>query len=63
MGLAVFGMHQLLASPLITNGSQLVRLAALALLVATGLAVYLASIELLGVARLRDLLAAVRHRT
>ena len=63
MGLAVFGLHQLLASPLITNGSQLVRLAALALLVATGLAVYLASIELLGVARLRDLLAAVRHRT
>ena len=37
------------------------QLAALVVLVALGLAVYVASLELLGVARVRDLLAAVRR--
>ena len=62
MGLAVFGAHALLAPAFGAGGSQPVRLIALALLVAIGLAVYLASIQLFGVARLRDLLAAVRRR-
>lgn len=56
MGLAVFGLHALLAPAFGADGSQLLRVAALALLVATGLAIYLACIELSGVARLRDLL-------
>jgi putative peptidoglycan lipid II flippase len=60
MGLAVFGMHALIAPAFGADGSQLTRLAALALLVASGLAVYLTSIELFGVARLRDLIRAIR---
>jgi putative peptidoglycan lipid II flippase len=62
MGLAVFGMHALLAPAFGAGGSQPMRLIALALLVAIGLAVYLASIQLFGVTHLRDLLASVRHR-
>jgi putative peptidoglycan lipid II flippase len=62
MGLAVFGLYALLAPAFGADGSQLLRLAALALLVTAGLAIYLACIELSGVARLRDLLAAVRNR-
>jgi hypothetical protein len=50
----------LLASAFDAGGSHLLRLIVLALLVAIGLAVYLASIELFGVARLRDLLGALR---
>ena len=60
MGIAVFCMSELIASPS-TAGGSLAQLAALALLVALGLAVYVASLELLGVARVRDLLAAVRR--
>jgi putative peptidoglycan lipid II flippase len=60
MGIAIFGMSELIASPSDAGGS-LAQLAALALLVALGLAVYVASLELLGVARVRDLLAAVRR--
>jgi putative peptidoglycan lipid II flippase len=60
MGIAIFGMSELIASPSNAGGS-LAQLAALALLVALGLAVYVASLELLGVARVRDLLAAVRR--
>jgi putative peptidoglycan lipid II flippase len=60
MGLTVFAAHALLASAFGAGGSQLLRLIALALLVVIGLAVYLASIELFGVARLRDLLGALR---
>jgi hypothetical protein len=60
MGIAIFGMSELIASPSNAGGS-LARLAVLALLVALGLAVYVASLELLGVARVRDLLAAVRR--
>ena len=43
MGIAIFGAHELLASPSIAGGS-LARLAVLVLLVAIGLAVYLASL-------------------
>jgi len=60
MGIAVFGMQVLLAPAFGEGGSQLMRLAALGLLVAIGLAVYVAAIGLLGVARLRDLVGAVR---
>jgi putative peptidoglycan lipid II flippase len=60
MGLTVFAVHALLASAFDAGGSHLLRLIVLALLVAIGLAVYLASIELFGVARLRDLLGALR---
>src|SRR5262245_55654091 len=60
MGSAIFGMSELIASPSNAGGS-LARLAVLALLVALGLAVYVACLELLGVARVHDLLAAVRR--
>jgi len=62
MGIAIFGMHELLVSLLNASGSQLARIASLVVLVAIGLAVYLASLEALGVARMRDLIVAVRHR-
>ncbi|MET0632400.1 MAG: lipid II flippase MurJ [Xanthobacteraceae bacterium] len=61
MGMVIFAAHDLLASLPGASGS-LARLALLVVLVALGLAVYLASLELLGVARLRDLIAAVRAR-
>jgi hypothetical protein len=53
-------MHALAGSLLEPGGSP-ARLAVLALLVATGLAVYGASLQVLGVARLRDLVGALRH--
>ena len=61
MGMVIFAAHDLSASLPGASGS-LARLALLVVLVALGLAVYLASLELLGVARLRDLVAAVRAR-
>ena len=61
MGMVIFAAHDL-AAPLPGASGSLARLALLVLLVALGLAVYLASLELLGVARLRDLVAAVRAR-
>jgi putative peptidoglycan lipid II flippase len=57
MGLAILALRRLLASPFETGGSP-ARIAGLALLVATGLAVYLASLQALGVARLRDLVGS-----
>jgi hypothetical protein len=57
----IFAAHDLVASLPDTSGS-LARLGLLIVLVALGLAVYLASLELLGVARLRDLIAAARER-
>ena len=54
-------MHELLASPFIAR-EPLAPLAVLVLLVAIGLVAYVASLEVLGVARIRDLLAAVRRR-
>jgi putative peptidoglycan lipid II flippase len=61
MGMVIFAAHDLSASLPGASGS-LARLALLVVLVALGLAVYLASLELLGVARLRDLVAALRAR-
>jgi putative peptidoglycan lipid II flippase len=43
-------------------GSSLGRLAILVVLVTLGVAVYLAVLQILGVAKLKDLIAAVRHR-
>jgi putative peptidoglycan lipid II flippase len=50
-----------IAVPL-AGGGLPARIATLLVLVAIGLAAYLASLELLGVARLRDLARAIRHR-
>jgi putative peptidoglycan lipid II flippase len=61
MAVAILGLHELLGSLFPMSGSS-ARVAVLALLVATGLAVYGASLQMLGVARLRDLVRAVRHR-
>jgi putative peptidoglycan lipid II flippase len=61
MGTVIFAAHDLVASLPGASGS-LARLGLLIVLVALGLAVYLASLELLGVARLRDLIAAARER-
>ncbi|MEA2904431.1 MAG: putative peptidoglycan lipid flippase [Alphaproteobacteria bacterium] len=62
MGIVLVGLRQALAANLDVTGSALARIASLAVLVTGGLAVYLAGLELFGVARLKDLLAAVRHR-
>jgi peptidoglycan biosynthesis protein MviN/MurJ (putative lipid II flippase) len=59
MAVAIFGACEALAPLTLANGT-LARLALLALLVAIGLGIYLASLETLGVARLRDLLAGMR---
>ena len=59
MAIAIFGARDLLAWWVLASGT-LARLAVLALLVAIGLGIYLASLEALGVARLRDLLAGMR---
>ncbi len=62
MGVAVLGAQALLASMLDMSGTPLARIGALLVLIPIGLAVYLASLQVLGVARLRDLIAAVRAR-
>jgi putative peptidoglycan lipid II flippase len=60
MGAALIGAQALLAAML--DGASIPgRIAALMLLVGIGLLVYLASLQALGVARLRDLVAAMRH--
>src|SRR5262249_43060203 len=59
MAIVLLGAHQLLA-PAFHAGGSAARLAMLVLLVAIGLAVYLASLEVLGVVRVRELLATVR---
>jgi putative peptidoglycan lipid II flippase len=59
MAIAIFGARDLTAPWTLASGT-LARLVALAALVAIGLGIYLASLEMLGVARLRDLLAAMR---
>jgi putative peptidoglycan lipid II flippase len=58
MAAAILGAREALA-PWTLAGGTLARLAALALLVAIGLGIYLASLEALGVARMRDLLASM----
>jgi len=55
-------MNQLLAALSLAIGSELGRIVSLALLVAAGLGGYLVGLQSLGVARIRDLLAAIRPR-
>jgi putative peptidoglycan lipid II flippase len=62
MGILVLSLNQLLTSLSIATGSELARMVSLGLLVAAGLGAYLVSLQSLGIARMRDVLAAVRHR-
>jgi len=62
MAVAISGGYELIAFALNLRGTALARVASLALLVAMGLGVYLASIQALGVARLSELRVAVRKR-
>ena len=62
MGIAIVILQTLLAKNFNVDGSQLGRIAALAVLVTTGLAVYLAGLQAFGVVKLKELLAAVRNR-
>ena len=62
MGILILCMNQLLAALSLAIGSELGRIVSLALLVAAGLGGYLAGLQALGVARIRDLLAAIRPR-
>ena len=62
MGIAIAILQMLLAKAFNVTGSQLGRIAALAVLVAAGLAVYLAGLQAFGVVKLKELVAAVRHR-
>lgn len=62
MGAAIWGGHRLLSMSFNVHGSGLSRLATLAVLVTTGLAVYVAALQALGVAALGDVLAAIRRR-
>jgi putative peptidoglycan lipid II flippase len=61
MGLSILAALALLA-PLFNASGSLARIAVLVVLVAIGLVTYLASLDVLGTARMRDLLAAVRNR-
>jgi putative peptidoglycan lipid II flippase len=61
MGLSILAALALLA-PLFNASGSLARMAVLVVLVAIGLVTYLASLDVLGTARMRDLLAAVRNR-
>jgi putative peptidoglycan lipid II flippase len=61
MGVVVMGAHMTISS-LAPSPSSLARIAGLAFLVVTGLIVYLASLQLLGVTRWRELTAAFRQR-
>jgi putative peptidoglycan lipid II flippase len=61
MGASIAGMNAMLASWLNLSGSSLVRVAALGLMVATGLILYLGCLQALGVASARFLLRAIRE--
>jgi peptidoglycan biosynthesis protein MviN/MurJ (putative lipid II flippase) len=61
MGLTLLALRGLMTSTLDLTGSSIVRVASLAVLVASGLAVYLVALQLFGVAKLRELIAAIRH--
>ena len=61
MGLSILAALALLA-PLFNASGSLARMAVLVVLIAIGLVTYLASLDVLGTARIRDLLAAVRNR-
>ena len=62
MGAAIMALHAMLAAIPFISDSAIARLAALAILVAFGLVVYIASLQILGVARWRGLVAAIRRR-
>jgi putative peptidoglycan lipid II flippase len=63
MGILILGMNHLLASLPIAIGPELARFVSLALFVVAGLGAYLVSLQSLGVVSMRDVLAAVRHRS
>jgi putative peptidoglycan lipid II flippase len=60
MGVAIVGTDTLMAMLFDVAGSSLSRLASLAGLVILGLTVYLVALQMLGVVRIRELVAAVR---
>ncbi|HEY1541265.1 MAG TPA: murein biosynthesis integral membrane protein MurJ [Xanthobacteraceae bacterium] len=62
MTVAIFGGRDLIAA-FAASDTALVRVLTLAVLVAAGLAVYLAAIEILGIARIAELRAAMRGRS
>jgi len=61
MGFALVGLKSLLMAHFDLTGSSIGRISSLALLVAAGLAVYVVCLQLFGVARLKELIAAIRH--
>jgi putative peptidoglycan lipid II flippase len=63
MALAILGGRHLIAAAVAAPDTALVRILTLAVLVAAGLAVYVAAIEVLGIARIAELRAAMRGRT
>ena len=61
MGFVLVGLKSLLMAHFDLTGSSIGRISSLALLVAAGLAVYVVCLQLFGVARLKELIAAIRH--
>jgi putative peptidoglycan lipid II flippase len=61
MGLVLMALKGLMTANLDLTGSSIARVASLVVLVASGLAVYLVGLQLFGVARLKELIAAIRH--
>jgi putative peptidoglycan lipid II flippase len=62
MALVIGGAHELLPSTVNATSTAVARLVTLAMLVAVGLAGYLAAVEVLGVARIGELRAAIRGK-
>jgi putative peptidoglycan lipid II flippase len=62
MALAIMGGNYLMGSVLDMTGSALARIVTLVVLVAVGLGVYLAAIQVLGIARFDELRADLRRR-
>ena len=62
MGIVIVVLQMLLVKNFNVHGSQLGRIAALAVLVITGLGIYLAALQVLGVVKLGELRAAIRNR-
>jgi putative peptidoglycan lipid II flippase len=62
MAAAIFGGHHFIASALHGADSALARIATLMVLVGVGLGVYLAAVQALGIARLKQLREAMRAR-
>ena len=62
MAAAIMGGNYLMGSVLDMTGSALARIVTLVVLVAAGLGVYLAAIQILGIARFDELRAELRRR-